>query len=168
MDFVGGRVGERKDGTGGWHDAGDYNKYTVNGAFTAGNDAQARGKTSRKAGAAYVSIFRNRAIPTPDFLDEVRWELDWLLKMQDGDGSVYHKVSALKFCGFILPDKETAKGDISAPGDRRPPPSFAAVMAAGLRGSIDLSIPPLASDAWRPPGKVMTSCSLTPKIIIPI
>jgi endoglucanase len=29
-----GRAGERKDGTGGWHDAGDYGKYTNNAAFS--------------------------------------------------------------------------------------------------------------------------------------
>ena len=31
----------------------------------------------------------------PDLLDELRWELDWMLRMQDSDGGVYHKTSSL-------------------------------------------------------------------------
>lgn len=29
----------------------------------------------------------------PDILDEARYELDWMLKMQDDNGGVYHKVT---------------------------------------------------------------------------
>src|SRR5262245_23777032 len=36
VDLINGHEGERKDGVGGWHDAGDYNKYPVNAAFTLG------------------------------------------------------------------------------------------------------------------------------------
>jgi endoglucanase len=43
---------------------------------------------------------------TPDFLDELRWELDWLLKMQATDGSAYHKLSTKQFGGFVLPEQE--------------------------------------------------------------
>jgi endoglucanase len=35
LDFVGGN-GERKEGVGGWHDAGDFNKYVVNAGVTVG------------------------------------------------------------------------------------------------------------------------------------
>jgi endoglucanase len=44
--------------------------------------------------------------PLPDFLAEVKWEIDWLLKMQAEDGRIYHKLSAINFCGFIMPDEE--------------------------------------------------------------
>jgi endoglucanase len=44
----------------------------------------------------------------PDYLKELKWEIDWLLKMQypDGSGRVSHKVSTLRFGGFILPEEE--------------------------------------------------------------
>ena len=45
----------------------------------------------------------------PDFLDEMKWEIDWLFTMQAEDGKVYHKISTTKFGGFILPEKETTK-----------------------------------------------------------
>src|SRR3712207_7285062 len=35
LDYVGGGHAKR-DATGGWHDAGDYNKYVVNAGFTVG------------------------------------------------------------------------------------------------------------------------------------
>ncbi|MDW8394598.1 MAG: glycoside hydrolase family 9 protein, partial [Chitinophagales bacterium] len=72
--------------SGGWHDAGDYNKY-VN--FTWG--------TLIDLLLAYEenpSVWRDDyGIPEsgngiPDLLDEVKFELDWLLKMQQPDGSV--------------------------------------------------------------------------------
>ncbi|MEM8680781.1 MAG: glycoside hydrolase family 9 protein [Planctomycetota bacterium] len=103
-----GQERQHQDGTGGWHDAGDYNKYTVNGAFTAGMMLRA------------WEDFRDRLEPLrldlpesdneiPDYLDEIRWELEWLLKMQAEDGRVYHKLSTLDFGGFVLPEHETAE-----------------------------------------------------------
>ncbi|MBA3648622.1 MAG: glycoside hydrolase family 9 protein [Chitinophagales bacterium] len=71
--------------SGGWHDAGDYNKY-VN--FTW--------ETLTHLLLAYEqnpSAFGdNSNIPEsgngiPDILDEVKYEMDWLLKMQNTDGS---------------------------------------------------------------------------------
>ena len=52
---------------------------------------------------------------TPDVLDEVRYELEWMFKMQDEQsGGVYHKVTGLNFMlvlckggrhlGFIITD----------------------------------------------------------------
>ena len=42
----------------------------------------------------------------PDFLAEIRWNLDWMLSMQDGDGGVWHKQTSENFCGFILPQDD--------------------------------------------------------------
>jgi endoglucanase len=56
---------------------------------------------------------------TPDFLDEIRWELEWVLKMQYSatDGRVSHKLTSLKFDApndaanpidaWVMPEKDT-------------------------------------------------------------
>ena len=36
---------------------------------------------------------------TPDILNEIRWNLEWMLTMQDDDGAVWHKQTSDKFCG---------------------------------------------------------------------
>ena len=45
----------------------------------------------------------------PELLEEVRYNLDWMLTMQDKDGGVYHKVSTLKFSGSVLPENDKAQ-----------------------------------------------------------
>ena len=82
-----------KDVTGGWHDAGDYGRYVVPAA-KAVTDLLLAGLLTPDA--------------HPGLMDAVRYKLDWMLKMQDGEtGAVYHKVSAASFCGPIMPDEET-------------------------------------------------------------
>ena len=107
LDVVTGQH-ERKDGTRGWHDAGDYNKYVVNAGVTVG--------AMFRAWEDFGPAIRRVALdlpesggPLPEFLAEVKWETDWLLTMQADDGSVYHKLSTKNFGGFILPDRETTE-----------------------------------------------------------
>ncbi len=68
----------------------------------------------------------------PDLLDEVKYELDWLFKMQDTDGGVYFKVTPHNFSGFIAANNDNSTRYIfqkssTATGD------FAAVMAMAAR-----------------------------------
>lgn len=131
LDFTGGPVGKRKDGAGGWHDAGDYNKYAVNGAFTVGMMLTCWEHFQPKLVALKLDIPES-GNQTPDFLDETRWELEWLFKMQADDGSVYHKLSTRNFGGFISPEKETDPRYFS-PWSSAATASFVAVMAQSSR-----------------------------------
>ena len=98
----------KRDGTGGWHDAGDYNKYVVNAGVTLGAMFWAWEQFGDKLKNIKLDI-SDTAPGYPDYLKELKWETDWLLKMQypDGSGKVSHKISTLRFGGFILPEKET-------------------------------------------------------------
>ena len=136
MDYVGGPTGKRRDAIGGWHDAGDYNKYTVNAAFTAGTMLKAWEHFSEKLAPLTFDIPES-GNQTPDFLDEVRWELDWLLKMQSADGRVHHKVSALKYSDFVLPEKDIARRFFSS-WSSAATADFAAIMAEASRAFLPL------------------------------
>ena len=75
-----------RDLRGGWFDAGDYNKYT---AWTATYVIALLGVYAEKP-QIWTDDFN---IPesgngVPDLLDEVKWGLDWLVRMQGDDGSV--------------------------------------------------------------------------------
>jgi len=99
---------EKKDGTGGWHDAGDYNKYTVNAGITLGVLFMAWEHFASRISNISLDI-PEKGNSIPDFLDEMIWEVKWLLKMQypDGSGRISHKISTLNFGGFIMPENET-------------------------------------------------------------
>jgi endoglucanase len=87
----------------GWHDAGDYGKYVTNGAFTVGMLLDAwQHFTPTLTGLSLPIPEHGGALP--DFLAEVKWELDWLLTTQRDDGAVSHKVTALAFEGFVMPE----------------------------------------------------------------
>ena len=103
LEFTGGQGVHAA--TGGWHDAGDFNKYVVNAGVSVGVMLRAW----EDFGPALKSLKLQLPPATkglPDYLCEVKWELDWLLKMQAADGSVYHMVSAQKFDRFEMPEAE--------------------------------------------------------------
>ncbi|HKW29751.1 MAG TPA: glycoside hydrolase family 9 protein, partial [Verrucomicrobiae bacterium] len=107
LDYVGGGH-TQKDGTKGWHDAGDYNKYVVNAGVTVGVLFRAWEDFGPQIKAVRLDIPESGG-PLPDFLAEIKWELDWLLTMQATDGSVYHKLSTTRFGDFAPPEAETAE-----------------------------------------------------------
>lgn len=82
----------------GWFDAGDYGKYVDNGAYTV--------KKLLYMYETYPELFKDDiGIPEsgngiPDILDEVAWELDFFLAMQDEDGGIYHSVEGLNVDPF--------------------------------------------------------------------
>ena len=89
----------------GWHDAGDYGRYVVNSGITTGELLW-----TYELFASHLKNF-NLNIPessnkTPDILDEVRWNLEWMLSMQDDDGGVWQKQTSENFADFVMPEKD--------------------------------------------------------------
>jgi endoglucanase len=91
------------DVRGGWYDAGDHGKYVVNGALAAWQllDLYEQSPTpvALKIPEAGNSV--------PDVLDEARWELDFVLRMQVPAGQplagmVHHKIHDEKWTGLPL------------------------------------------------------------------
>ncbi len=80
-----------KDLSGGWHDAGDYNKY-VNFIYPAVNELLSAYEQKPDIWTDDFNIPES-GNGIPDLLDEIKWELDWLIKMQLEDGSCLMKVS---------------------------------------------------------------------------
>ena len=93
----------------GWYDAGDYNKYVVNSGITV--------YTMLAAYEHFPKFFQQQALHIPesgngipDLLDEVLWNLDWMLAMQDpADGGVYHKLTNKGFDGMVMPQQATGE-----------------------------------------------------------
>jgi endoglucanase len=105
------KPGARKEGESysspkGWYDAGDYGKYVVNAGISTYQLL-----LLYEQFPSYFDRF-NLNIPEsgnriPDILDEIKWELDWLLTMQDpADSGVYHKLTSKTFCGDLMPAED--------------------------------------------------------------
>lgn len=126
------KAGDVITSPGGWYDAGDYNKYIVNSGITMYT------LLSLVEDFPYHTDTLRLNIPEtgnkiPDLLDEILWNLRWMLTMQDPfDGGVYHKLTNPVFDGSIMPEHATkpryvVKKTTSASYD------FAAVMAQASR-----------------------------------
>lgn len=115
------------DVSGGWHDAGDYGRYVVPGAKTVADLLLSYEDTD---GADLDDL----GIPesgngVSDLLDEARYELEWMLKMQDAStGGVYHKVTCANFPETVNAVDETDQLILS-PISNTATGDFAAVMA---------------------------------------
>lgn len=91
--------------SGGWHDAGDYGRYVVNSGITTGTLLWAWEMYPEALRGLRLEIPESRG-RLPDFLSEVRWNLEWMLSMQDADGGVWHKQTSEGFCGFVMPEQD--------------------------------------------------------------
>lgn len=91
----------------GWYDAGDYGKYIVNSGITVFTllDLYER---FPKFGDTLKWNIPQEFKKYPQLLEEIRYNLDWMLTMQDSDGGVYHKVTTLKFSGSVMPEMDGA------------------------------------------------------------
>lgn len=101
--------GEHINAVGGWHDASDYLQYAATSAT-----------------AVYQMLFAYKMNPEcfednfdengdsgsnkiPDILDEAKWGLDWLVKLNPAYGEVYNQVADDRdHAGFRLPNLDSA------------------------------------------------------------
>jgi endoglucanase len=120
-----------RNSPGGWYDAGDYGKYVVNAALSAGQMLQLLEMVPDAVPGDRLNIPES-GNGTADLLDEIRYELDWVATMQDVDGGVFHKLTALNFSGFIMPEAYDLDRYIIGKGTAASL-DFAAVMALASR-----------------------------------
>ena len=89
---------------GGWHDAGDFGRYSTAAACALAHILYAY--------RFFPESFEHTLnIPEsgngmPDILNECRYELEWLLQMQTEDGGVYHKLTTQFHVAFIMPHED--------------------------------------------------------------
>ncbi len=87
----------------GWYDAGDYGKYIVNSGISVYTLLAAYQHSPNSFASLELNIPES-GNGVPDLLDEVLWNLRWMLTMQDpGDGGVYHKLTTPDFSGTVMP-----------------------------------------------------------------
>ncbi len=96
-----------KNLSGGWHDAGDYNKY-VNFTFSALIDMMLAYRENPNAWGDNFNIPES-GNGIPDILDEIKYELDWILKMQNPNGSVNCIVGVQNYASASPPSLDYAQ-----------------------------------------------------------
>ena len=128
------------DVEGGWYDAGDHGKYVVNGGISAWTMLNQYERFKNMSSVAEFSDGK-MILPTEegtnginDLLDEARWQVEWLLKMQvpSGqplEGMVYHKMHDENWTGLpTAPHEDTEVRYIH-------PPSTAATLNVAAVGA---------------------------------
>ena len=94
---------------GGWYDAGDYNKYIVNSGITCYTLLRTYDRFKKVHTKLDLNIPES-ANKKADLLDEIEYNINWMLTMQDpNDGGVYHKLTHKNFSRFIVPEQVKAK-----------------------------------------------------------
>jgi endoglucanase len=125
-------VNPPRDVSQGWYDAGDFGKYVNNGATSISDLLWSY--------QLFPNEFKDNQfnIPEsgngiPDILDEAKWELDFILKMQDQtSGGFYHMVQP---SSSSAPDKDTTPryiADVNGSQTNVRPTDDAACAAAAL------------------------------------
>jgi endoglucanase len=132
------------DAQGGWYDAGDHGKYVVNGGIAV-NQLLSTYERTLTAPTAVPDALGDDTLDlpetgndVPDVLDEARWELEWMLRMQvPADqplaGMVHHKLHDDGWTGLpLLPADDPQERELHRPSTAATL-NLAAVAAQGAR-----------------------------------
>lgn len=107
------RSGQHIDVTGGWHDATDYLQYTTTSANAVYQLLFAYSQHPEVYGDEYQANGLKGKNGIPDILDEARWGLEWLVKMNPKKNEMYNQIADDRdHRGFRLPNKDTASYDL--------------------------------------------------------
>ena len=111
------KEGQRIDVTGGWHDATDYLQYTA----TSANAVSQLLLSYRDNPKAFGDAYRANGLPgpngIPDILDEAKWGMDWLKKMNPSPTEFYNQIADDRdHAGYRLPNKDSVVYDPNRKG----------------------------------------------------
>jgi endoglucanase len=104
-----------RDNIGGWHDAGDYGRYMVNSGISTGTLLWTWELFGKKIKGISLHI-PETGNGTPDILNEARWNLEWMLKMQDTDGGAWHKQTSEHFPAMIAAEDDKQLSEVIGTG----------------------------------------------------
>lgn len=97
------------DVTGGWHDAADYLQYVATSANATYQMLFAYAENPASFGDNFLASGLPGKDSIPDVLNESRWGLEWLLKMNPAPGEMYNQIADDRdHIGFRYPDTDTA------------------------------------------------------------
>jgi endoglucanase len=97
------------DVTGGWHDAADYLQYVATSANATYQMLYAYSENPGSFGDNYLASGLPGKDNIPDILNESRWGLDWLLKMNPAPGIMFNQIADDRdHIGFRYPDTDSA------------------------------------------------------------
>ncbi|WP_327003631.1 glycoside hydrolase family 9 protein [Dactylosporangium sp. NBC_01737] len=132
------------DVRGGWYDAGDHGKYVVNGGIAAWQLLNIYERAANVAGSDRAALgdgtlaIPERANGVPDVLDEARWEVEFLLRMQVPDGRtdagmVHHKIHDENWTGLPMRPEADPQRRLLSPVSTAATLNLAAVAAQAAR-----------------------------------
>lgn len=87
------KSGQHIDVRGGWHDAGDYLQYTTTSANAMYQMMLAYEANPGAFGDYYDANGNKGANGIPDIVDEIKWGLDWLDRMNPEKGELYNQIA---------------------------------------------------------------------------
>ena len=114
------KTGQPLDVRGGWHDATDYLQYTTTSANAVYQMMFAYQQNPQAFGDAYDKDGHKGANGIPDIIDEIKWGMDWLCRMNPEPGELYNQIADDRdHAGMRLPQNDTVDYGYG-PGKGRP------------------------------------------------